>query len=115
MRTETELQGREILAIWVKGCVPYVSEDYSRFTNAIKKSRMGKNGEKRDFLKTNLQETHITQGGNNIRRSCTVVFLDKLPQELKVKLKESTQCLCTYIHNTKTWSTPLPYKQSTYV
>lgn len=89
MRTETELQGREILAIWIKGCVPYVSEDYSRFTNAIKQSKLGKNGEKRDFLKTSSKETHIKQGGNNIRRSCSVIFLDELPQEVKVKLKES--------------------------
>ena len=95
MRTETELKGREVLAIWVKGCVPYVPEDYSRFTNAIKQSKLGKNGEKRDFLRMKSKETSITQGSNNIRRSCTVIFLDELPEELKAKLKEG---ICSTFH-----------------
>ena len=46
MRTETKLQGREILAIWVKGSMLHVSADYSKLTNAIKQSKLGKNGEK---------------------------------------------------------------------
>lgn len=97
MRTETELKGKEVLAIWIKGCVPYVSEDYSRLTNAVRQSKLGRNGEKRDFLKTSAKETYITQGSNNIRRSCTVIFLDELPGELSVKLKEGMQCIASYI------------------
>ena len=90
MRTETELNGRQVLAIWVKGSMPHFSEDcvYSKLTNAIKKSNFGKNGEKRDFLKMSAKETYIKQGTNNVRRSCTVIFLDKLPAELSTKLKE---------------------------
>ena len=45
-----KFQGKEILAIWIKGCVPYLSDVYNtKFTNAIKQSKMGKNGDKRDF------------------------------------------------------------------
>ena len=88
MRTETELQGREILAIWVKGSMLHVSADYSKLTNAIKQSKLGKNGEKRDFLRNSAKEPYITQGINNLRRSCTTIFLDMLPNDLSTKLKE---------------------------
>ena len=77
MRTKNEFQEKEILATWAKGCVPYTSDVYNNttFTNAIKQTKMGKNGE-RDFLVANYKETQITQGGNNVRRSCTVVVLE---------------------------------------
>ena len=77
MRTKNEFQEKEILATWAKGCVPYTSDVYNTtFINAIKQTKMGKNGEKRDFLVANDKETQITQGGNNVRRSCTVVVLE---------------------------------------
>ena len=49
MRTEMKFQGKEILAIWIKGCVPYLSDVYNtKFTNAINKAN-GKTEKKRDF------------------------------------------------------------------
>ena len=76
MRTKNEFQEWEILATWATGCVPYTSDVYNTtFINVIKQTKMGKNGE-RDFLVANYKETQITQGGNNVRRSCTVVVLE---------------------------------------
>ena len=50
MRTEMKFQGKEILAIWIKGCVPYLSDVYNtKFTNAIKQSKMEKTEKKEIF------------------------------------------------------------------
>ena len=68
----------------------HVQEDYSKVTSAIKQTGVGKNGEKRDFLLTTSNETFITQGINNVRRSCSVIFLDKLPIQLAAQLKKGT-------------------------
>ena len=87
MRTETEIHKREVLAIWIKSCMPHVQEDCSKVTSAVKQTDMGKNGVKRDFLLTTINATFITQGINNVRRSCTVIFLHKLPTQLAAKLK----------------------------
>ena len=90
MRTETWIHKREVLAIWIKSCMSHVQEDYSKVTSAIKQTGVGKNGEKRDFLLTTSNETFITQGINNVRRSCSVIFLDKLPTQLAAELKKGT-------------------------
>ena len=87
MRTETEICKREVLAIWIKSCMSLVQEDCSKVTSAVKQTDMGKNGEKRNLLLTTSNATFITQGINNIRRSCTVIFLDKLPTQLAAELK----------------------------
>lgn len=87
MRTGTEVLKREVLAVWIKGCTSHMIEDFDKLTSALKKSQMGK-AEKRDFLATSTNDTYITQGVNNIRRSCIVIYLDMLPTELKVELKE---------------------------
>ena len=87
MRTETEVHKREVLAIWVKSCMSQVQENYSNLTAAIKQTDMGKNA---DFLHTSSTATYITQGTNNIRRSCIAIFLDKLPPQLRVELKKGT-------------------------
>ena len=60
-------------------------EDFEKLTSAVKKSQMGKT-EKRDFLATLSKDTYITQGVNNIRRSCMVIYLDMLPEELAAEL-----------------------------
>ena len=87
MRTETEICKREVLVIWIKSCMSHVQEDCSKVTSAIKQTDMGKNGEKHDFLLTTSNVTFITQGINNVQRSCTVIFLDKLPTQLAAELK----------------------------
>ena len=89
MRTGTEVLKREVLAVWLKGCPPEVIEDFDKFIYAVKKTQMGK-AEKRDFLNTSSKDMYITQGVNNIRRSCTVIYLDTLPEELTAELKEGT-------------------------
>ena len=94
MRTETEIHKREILAVWIKSCMSHVQDDYNKVTAAIKQTDMGKNAEKRDFLLTTSNATYITQGINNIRRSCIAIFLDKLPPQLAAELKKGS---CTHI------------------
>ena len=89
MRTGTEVLKREVLAVWLKGCPPHVIEDFDNLQSAVKKSQMGK-AEKRDFLNTQSEDSYITQGVNNIRRSCTVIYLDTLPEELTAELKKGT-------------------------
>ena len=88
MRTETEIYKREVLAIWIKSCMSHVQEDYSKVTAAVRQTDMGKNGEKRDFLLTTSNATYITQGINNVRRSCFVIFIDKLPLQLVLELRK---------------------------
>lgn len=95
MRTETEIYKREVSAIWIKSCMSRVQEDYSKVTAAVKQTDMAKNGEKRDFLLTTSYSyysnaTYITQGINNVQRSCIVIFQDKLPPQLASELRKGT-------------------------
>ena len=87
MRTGTEVLKREVLAVWLKGCPSHTIEDSDNLISVLKKCQMGKT-EKRDFLAASTSDNYITQGVNNVRRSCIVIYLDMLPKELQTELKE---------------------------
>ena len=87
MRTETTLSSREVLAVFLKDCL----EDFSMLPKAVINSKMGENGKKRDFLDYSAKEdgqTYITQGKNATRKSCLVIYLDTLPDDLAANLKK---------------------------
>ena len=50
MRTQMQVAGREVLAVWVKGAVPYLTVSGPSFTRAVRLSGMGTTQEKRNFL-----------------------------------------------------------------
>lgn len=94
MRTETEVDKREVFAVWMKLGSKHISASQYGFTNSVRRSGSGKNQEKRDFLGlSTTTDGFITKGVNNVRRSCTAVFLDKLPPHLAMALKQG-KCIC---------------------
>ena len=50
MRTQTQIAGREVFIVWVKGAVPYLPVNGTLFTRAVRLSGMGTTQEKRNFL-----------------------------------------------------------------
>lgn len=88
MRCETELEKREVMVVWLKEGMKYISVSPCTFTDAVRRSGMGRNQEKRDFLGLNSSDVSIVKNDNNVRRSCTAVFLDKLPLSLNTELRD---------------------------
>ena len=91
MRTETEVEKREVLAVWMRGAMSHVgqTEHHGKLASAVKQSGMGKAAEKREFLIAGRADNFISiKFKNSIRRSCTAIFLDKLPPELAKELRE---------------------------
>lgn len=97
MRTETEVDNREVLAIWLKEGIKHMTTTQSAFTTAVRKSGLGRNQEKRDFLAPSSTDTFITKNVNNTRQSCTAVFLDMLPQDLMTELKAGKHLVVFFI------------------
>lgn len=89
MRTETEVENREVLAVWMKEGAHHITESPSALTVAVRKSGYGRSQEKRDFPALSSADNFITKNVNNARQSCTAVFLDRLPQALVADLKKS--------------------------
>ena len=46
MRTQTQVAGREVFVVWVKGAVPYLPVTGASFTRAVRLSGMGSTQEK---------------------------------------------------------------------
>ena len=76
------------MVVWMKEGMKYIGTSSSTFTDAVRKSGMGQNQEKRDFLQLHSRDTAIVKNRNNVRRNCTAVFLNKLPVSLKTGLKD---------------------------
>ena len=90
MRTETEVERREILAVWMRGALSHTgqTEHHEKLTRAVRQSKMGKALEKREFLVAGSSYNFISKKSCSIRRSCTAIFLDTLPSELAKSLKK---------------------------
>ena len=98
MRTETEIEKREILAVWMRGAMSHVGqmEHHGKLIWTVKQSNMGKPAEKREFLIAGSADNFIFK--NSVRRSCNAILLDKLPPELAKKLKEGKFAISSYIY-----------------
>ena len=91
MRTDTEVEGREVLAVWMKGALKYVSQTSYPILSALKGTDSGRTQIKRDFLCEGSDATCIKKNENSVRQSCITIFLDALPTVTKEKLKEGRQ------------------------
>ena len=91
MRTDTEVEGREVLAVWMKGALKYVSQTSYPILYALKATDGGRTQIKRDFLCDSSDATCIKKKENSVRQSCITLFLDTLPASTKEKLKEGMQ------------------------
>lgn len=92
MRSETQLEGKEILCVCIKEASKYFKVTPAVFSQAVRRSGMGKTQEKRDFLCVTATDNCIKKN-NCCRQSSVAVFLHKLPQNLKSRLK---QCMLHY-------------------
>ena len=91
MRTETELDKREVLAIWMNGATSHYSGDSGHFDSlvpAVRESKLGKLAVKREMLITGRTDNFIVKN-ISVRRSCTAIFLDLLPTKLATDLQQS--------------------------
>ena len=50
MRTDTEVEGQEVLAAWMKGALKYVSQTSYSILSALKATDGGRTQTKHDFL-----------------------------------------------------------------
>ena len=94
MRTDTEVEGREVLAVWMKGALKYVSQTSYPILSALKATDGGRTQIKRDFLCDSSDATCIKKNENSVRQSCITLFLDTLSASTKEKLKEGMQYPC---------------------
>ncbi len=89
MRTETQVEGRDVFAIWSKGGASYLPVSATAFTRAVRLSGIGKTQEKRNFLSVSSGDSCVITSSNAVRQSCNAIFLDSLPVDLATSLKES--------------------------
>ena len=81
MRTQTTVNGREVVAIWPKVGERYMKATAMMFTTAVRKSLLGKSQQK-DLLSESSTDQRIKTTVNNTRQSCTAVFLDAIPESM---------------------------------
>lgn len=94
MRTGTEVQGREVLLVWVKGAEPYLTIAGASFTRAVRLSGIGSTQEKRNLLSPDSEDISI-QDSNSTRRSGNAIYLDELPDDMAKELQTCKFC-CSY-------------------
>ncbi len=85
MRTQTQVAGREVLVVWVKGAEPYLPVSGAAFTRAVRLSGIGSTQEKRSFLSKEGEGVTITDS-NSARHSCNAIFLDELTDEMSSEI-----------------------------
>ena len=90
MRTETEVDSKHVLAIWMKGAAAYFEDNDNpvSIVPAVRKSQMGKLSVKREFLIPGRKDSCILKCFS-VRRSCVTIFLDSLPVQLAQNLQQS--------------------------
>ena len=86
MRTQTEVEGREVIAVYAKQASTHLKITPAAFTIAVRKSGIGKTQEKRYFLARECKDRFIKKDINTVRQSCCAVFLDALPECLATEL-----------------------------
>ncbi|MCG8621059.1 MAG: hypothetical protein MJE68_03520 [Proteobacteria bacterium] len=87
MRTQTQIAGREVFVVWVKGAVPYLPINGTLFTRAVRLSGMGTTQEKRNFLAEGGEGFAITES-NSVRRSCNAIFLDAVTDDMALEMRQ---------------------------
>ena len=92
MRTGCKVDNREVVALHLADEVLCSHLGYSASTiqAAIRDSDVGGNSESKDFVPPTSVDPIITRRRNGKRWSCSVIWLDKLPPELRQQLKEGT-------------------------
>ena len=90
MRTETEVDSKHVLAIWMKGAAAYFEDNDNpvSIVPAVRKSQMGKLSVKREFLIPGRKDSCILKCFS-VRRRCVTIFLDSLPVQLAQNLQQS--------------------------
>ena len=87
MRTQTQVAGREVFVVWVKGAVPYLPVTGTSFTRAVRLSGMGSTQEKRSFLVEGGEGLTISEN-NSVRRSCNAIFLDAVTGDMASEIRQ---------------------------
>ena len=82
MRTDTKVDGKEVVCLWMKFAEKHLNATSTSFNMAVRKSGIGKTQRKVHLLDGESKDKCILPGINNTRQSCTAVFLDSLPRDL---------------------------------
>ena len=88
MRTEVSYQGRKGLAICWDDVSGILTSTPAVVREALKSSGMGANHISRDFVPKNSSNFIIKRGTNSHSQKCSVVWVDKLPEDLAYKAKQ---------------------------
>ena len=90
MRSNTRVNGREVLAVATADVSSSLSVSQLSITIALKATSSGKNDEVKDFLQKGSTDTVIVCGRNSTRRRCCVIYLDTLSREEEKRIREGT-------------------------
>ena len=98
MRTQTEVDGEGVLAVYVKKACEHLNVSPAAFTFAVRKSGIGRTQIKRHFIKEGSGSVIVKQGSDDCtNRSCCAVFLKDLPDNIRCQLRECELPLVSFI------------------
>lgn len=86
-------QGKEVVAICLDDIASYLSATTKQIRESVKALGFGKNNCAKDFVPKGSTDCVVKRPSNSHSRKCTVVWLDRIPTELRIKLKQGQ-----YIH-----------------
>ena len=90
MRTQTEVEGKEVLAVYTKKACELISVTPAAFTLAVRKSGLGRTQIKKHFLKEGCGSAVVCvqqRSDNTVNRSCCAIFLKEIPADICSTLK----------------------------
>ena len=89
MRTQTEVDGEEVLAVYAKKACEHLNVSPAAFTFAVRKSGIGRTQIKRHFLKEGSGSVIVKQGSDDCtNQSCCAIFLKDLPVNIYSVLRD---------------------------
>lgn len=94
VRTGVSYHGKPVLAICLEDVAQQLPYPTSVFRQSVKKDGLGANNISKDFLPSTGESTIIKRGSNCRSRKCTIVLMEKLPQNMQSDILEGMSCLC---------------------
>jgi hypothetical protein len=91
VRTGISCDGKPVAAICLEDVAEHIPFSSSTFRDAVKSNRWGKHNVSKDFLPSTATTNVVIRRGHNSRaRKCTVVWIEKLPENQQITISKGS-------------------------
>ena len=88
-----QYQGKDVVAKVLDDIASHLSSTTKQIKDSVKATGFGNNNISKDFVPRGSTDSVVRRPSNSYSRKCTVVWLDRIPSELREKLQKGT-CTC---------------------